>query len=330
MKVSLAFKTAAASVVLMLTGLGAQAQDGFPNKIVTIVVPFPAGGSTDLLARLVADELGKEWGKEVIVENRVGGKSTLGVLNVVKSAPDGHTMLLTTNSIALDRALRPENLPYSLEKDLLPLTNVGATPFLFVVNNDVPVKDVKELVTYAKENPGKLTYSTAGVGATNHMVGERFEYLEKIDMTDIPYKGAVEALGDLMGNRIQASWVLEANVAALLRENKLKALGIASGERSKGFPEVPTLTESGLEGWGSKGLHQWYGIFLPKATPPELIEKVQSAMLTVLHKPDVIERIRGIGIEPIGSSSTEFSAEVDDVVNQWAEVIAHQKIKIAE
>lgn len=322
------------SRVLLLSGLAAlqmslpaQAQTSdYPAKPIRIVVPYPPGGNSDNLARLVAKELSDSFGSSVYVDNRPGAGGSIGVAAVVNSAPDGYSILFTTSNITVDQSLRP-NLPYKPDVDLVPITKVVSAPLILMINPDVPVSNVQELVDYGKAKPQSLFYATYGVGATNHIVSELFKLETGIKMDPVPFKGSADALPALVSNLVQVNFEVLAQGIPLAQAGKAKILAITAPTRDAKSPETPTMAESGFPSFEAS---IWFGLFAPKGTPSAIVDSIQSRVAKALARPDIKERLAQMSFNTEGNSPAEFAAQVASENEKWKNVISRAGIKISE
>jgi tripartite-type tricarboxylate transporter receptor subunit TctC len=307
----------AALLAVCLAG-SAQAQSNYPDRAVKVEVGFAAGGPLDVVARLLADKLSQIWGKPVVVENVSGAGGNIAADRVAKSTPDGYTLLLATNvNIAVNPKLY-KNMPFDPLKDLVPVTQVAYSPNILVVPNDLPVNSVQELVAYAKANPGKVTFASAGVGTTQHLAGELFKTIAKIDIQHVPYRGAAPAVTDLLGGRVSMFFGPPSSLLSLVKEGKVRALAVTSAKRFPAFPDLPTMIEAGYPGFVSILSQGW---MVAAGTPKDIVEKIYKDTAKALDAPEVRERLQKIGNEPMGTSPAEFAADIAREVPQWAKVI---------
>ncbi len=312
-------KTIAAAAAIALAFMSATvAQTNYPDRAVKIEVGYAAGGPLDIVARLLGDKLAQIWGKPVVVENISGASGNIAADRVAKAVPDGYTLLLASNvNIAVNPKLY-KNMPFDSVKDLVPITQVAYSPNILVVPNDLPVKSVQELVAYAKANPGKVTYASAGVGTTQHLAGELFKTIAKIDIQHVPYRGAAPAVTDLLAGRVSMFFGPPSSLLGLVKERKLRALAVTSAQRFPAAPDLPTMIEAGYPGFVSVLSVGWMA---PVGTPKDVIEKVYKDTAKVLATPEVRERLQKIGSEPMGTSPAEFAADIAREVPQWGKVI---------
>ncbi len=311
-----------AAAALCIAPLAAQAQ-AWPTKPVKLVVPFAAGGTTDVVARLLALKLTDAWGQSVIVENRTGAGGNIGADAVAKSAPDGYTLLLTSGAIVTASQYMYKSMPFDPAKDLVAITNVATGPQLIVVTPGLPVKDLRELIAYARANPGKLNYGSAGIGSQTHLAAENLGYAAGVEFTHVPYKGESAALADLMGGQIQMATANFAAAVSLAREGKIRALAVTSKERNPQMPDVPPACDV-LPDFESQG---WFGLMAPAGTPKDVIEKVQRDSAKIIHTEDFRARLAQVGMEPVGNTPAEFTAAIRQQSARWQKVIKERGIK---
>jgi len=310
--------TAVLASVLALSAGTASAETNYPDRAVKIEVGYAAGGPLDVVARLIGDKLAQIWGKTVVVENVSGASGNIAADRVAKAVPDGYTLLLASNvNIAVNPKLY-KNMPFDPVKDLVPITQVAYSPNILVVPNDLPVKSVQELVTYAKANPGKVSFASAGVGTTQHLAGELFKTIAKVDIQHVPYRGATPAITDLLGGRISMFFGPPSSLLGLVKEGKVRALAVTSAQRFPAAPDLPTMIEAGYPGFVAVLSVGWMA---PAGTPKDVIDSIYKDTAKALAAPDVRERLQKIGTEPMGTSPAEFAADIQREVPQWAEVI---------
>jgi tripartite-type tricarboxylate transporter receptor subunit TctC len=294
------------------------AAQSFPAKPIRIVVPFPPGGSTDLLARRIGEKLAAVWGQPVVVDNRAGAGGTLGADYVAKSAPDGYTLLMgVTGSNAIANALYPK-LPYDVVKDFAPVSLVVSSPLVLVRNPSFAPKTVQEVVAAAKAKPGSISYGSPGNGTSMHLTGEMFKLSAKVSMLHIPYRGSAGALSDLMGGQIDTMFGDFLVVWPQLEAGKLQPIAVTSKTRHKMLPNVPTIAESGYPGFEALS---WQGLFAPAATPPAVVEQLNREVNKALASADIQEYFGSRGFTLGGSSATEFKAFVKVEADKWAKIV---------
>ena len=302
----------------------AAAADVYPAKLVKIVVPFAAGGSTDLLTRSVAQQLNEAWKRPVVVENRAGGGGIVGSEYVVKSPPDGYVLLLGTNTTHAAAATLYAKLPYDLRRDFAPITEIASIPLILSVHPSIPVKSVKELVALAKAQPGQLNFG-GGTGAAAHMAMALFESMAKIDMVHVPYKGSGPAMIDLLGGHLSLGFDAVMTTLPYAQTGKLRMLSVSSLKRSAVAPQVPTMAESGYPGYEAI---LWFGLFAPAGTPPDIVKKINEETGRSVATPRMRELLASQGLEIVASSPAEFTARVDREIVKWRKVILDAGIKL--
>jgi tripartite-type tricarboxylate transporter receptor subunit TctC len=296
----------------------------WPSKPVKIIVPFAAGGATDVVARLLAQKLTDVWGQSIVVENKLGAGGNIGADAVAKAAPDGYTLLLTSGAIVTASQHMYKNMPFDPEKDLLPITNVATGPQMIAVSPSVPARDLRELIAYAKANPGKVNYGSAGIGSQTHLAAENLAYAAGLDLTHVPYKGEAAALTDLMGGQIQMATPNFAAAVALAKDGKIRALAVTSKERNPQMPDLPSASDT-LPGFESAG---WFGLMAPAGTPREIVEKVQRDSTAIIRSEEFRARLAQLGMEPVGNTPAEFAAAIKSQSARWAVVIKERNIKV--
>jgi tripartite-type tricarboxylate transporter receptor subunit TctC len=312
------------ALVLALGCTLAHAQ-GYPSKPVRMLVPFAAGGTTDVLARLVGQKLSERLGQQFVIENRPGANGNLGTEIVAKSAPDGYTIaLIFDGTIAINPAVY-RKLPFDPQKDLVPIGNVAQVPLIVVVHPAVPGKNLAEFIAYARANPGRLNYSSAGPGSTGHLTGELLKARAGIDIVHISYKGGGQAVQDLLGGQIQMLLTGLPTVEGHLKGGKLRALAFTSERRVPGAPDVPTLSESGYPGLV---VASWYGLFAPAATPQEIVRRLNAELNRILQAADVRERLTALGVEPTGGTPEQFAETIRVDTLRWAKVVNDAGIRL--
>jgi tripartite-type tricarboxylate transporter receptor subunit TctC len=300
--------------LIFLAGLPA-AQAQYPDKPVKIVVPVAAGGGVDVMARLLALKLSERLNQQFVVENRPGAAGVIGSKAVIASPADGTTLLYTPSSLSLSVVVN-KTPPYDLAKDFTPIINVAISPYALVVNSAVPAKDLKEFIAYAKANPGKLAYGSAGVGSASHLAGELFKAKVGSDMVHVPNKGMNPAIIDLMGGQVQ---VLFASVPGMMSEKseRLRPLAMAESKRSALLPDMATMDESGLPGFA---VGNWAGLLGPPGLDPKIVAKLNSEIIAILGKPDVKERVKAQGFDLIASTPEQFAKQLQEDVERWGPV----------
>ncbi len=298
------------------------AQDS--TKTTKIIVPFAPGGSTDIIARILTERLSTSLKQPVIVENRLGAGGTVGTLLVTKAPPDGSTLLLTSVTTAsIAYSLYP-NLQYDLKKDLEPVAVVGSVPMVLLVSNTLPIKNLQELLAYARNNPGKLTYGSAGNGTAPHLAGELFKRMANIDIVHVPYKGNSLALNDLMGGHLNLMFDFLPSSIQLIKANKVNALAISSPKRSSLLPNIPTMAEAGLKDYS---VLSYFGIFAPAKTPKVIVNNLNTSINQITMSPQIQEKFYEAGIDPAAESVQWFNDYLSDEIDRWAKVIKAGNVK---
>ena len=297
----------------------------YPNRAVRIVVPWPAGGPPDTLGRLVAQRLGETFKQQVIVENRPGANSIIGTEAVAKSPPDGYTYLLTTGSHVHNAALYTR-LPYDTRRDFVSLTLVAETAGMVLgVHPSVPAKSVKELVALARQQPGKLTFGSAGNGNTLHLAGELFKVSTGTDLTHVPYKGAAPALNDLLGGHIDMMFASPVSMAPPINAGRLRGLAQTGERRSHVVPQLPTLGELGIRGAEMSG---WYGLYAPAKTPKEYTDRMVSEILKTIREADTSEKVRALGVDAVGMPQEQFERYLVTEIDKYAKLAKRIKLQL--
>ncbi len=319
----MSFKTVLAVALSALAAQLAYAQP-WPTKPVKIVVPFPAGGTTDVVARLLAQRLQDAWGQSVVVDNKPGAGGNIGATEVVKAKNDGYTLLMASGSVVTVNPHIYAKMPFDAAKDLLPITNVASGPMVIVVSPQTPASNVQQLIALAKSKPGTLTFGSAGIGSQVHMAGENFLFSAGVEMNHVPYKGESLALADVAGNSVN---MLPGNLAAMLpfiRSGKVKALGVTSAERSPAAPDIPTVAESGLPGFVNLG---WFGLLAPAGTPKEVIDRVHADTVKFLSSDEAKQRLLTVGMVGVGNTPAQFTDAIKREHDNWARVVKERKIQ---
>lgn len=303
----------------------ATAAEGYPAKTVRVVVPFAAGGSTDLLARSIAQRLNEAWKQPVIVDNRAGGGGIVGSEHVAKAAPDGYTLLVGTVTTHAVAASLYRKLPYDPQRDFAPITEFAFIPQLLSVHPSIPVRSVKELVVLARARPGELNYGTAGSGSASHMAMELFLSMAKIKMTHVPYKGTGPALTDLLGGHLSLMFDVIMTSLPHMQSGKLRTVGVSSLERSPITPNVPTIAESGYPGYEAL---VWFGLFAPAGTPSDVVRRIQEDSARALSAPAMRDLLASQGLVVVGSTPADFGRRVGGEIGKWRKVIQEAGIKL--
>ena len=315
---------AACAATALLAPL-AHAQGDYPSRPIRLIVPFGAGGSTDMVARLLADKMGQVLGKAIVVENRGGAGGSIGADAIAKAAPDGYTIGMATVSTHGANPAIMAKLPYDAIKDFAPITNVMSVPSVFVVHNTVPAKTMKEFIALAKANPGKYTFASPGTGSLGHANIENFMNLSGIDLLHIPYKGAGQAINDALAGQVSAMTDNLPSTLPHIRSGKLRPLAVLALKRSEVLPDVPTYSELGFPGMGDGG---WFGLVAPAGTPAPIIAKLNEAAHKVMAMPDYLEKQKGISGESMANTPTEFSKQITAAIERYTAVAKRANIRI--
>jgi len=313
------------SLFLLGVSFAAGAVEVFPNRQVRIVVPFAAGGSTDLLARNIAQRLNEGWKQPVIVENRAGGGGIVGSEHVVKSPPDGYTMLMGTVTTHAVSVSLYRKLPFDPQRDFAPIIEIAHIPQMLSVHPTIPVRSVKELVALAKARPGEMNYGTAGAGSASHMAMEYFQSLAKIKMVHVPYKGTGPALIDLLGGHLGLMFDVIMTSLPHVQTGKLRTLGISGLKRSPITPDVPTIAESGYPGYEAM---VWFAFFAPAGTPPDVVRRLNEETARALQSAKMREILGSQGLEVVAGSPADLGKRVASEIGKWRKVIAEAGIKL--
>ncbi|MFO1311704.1 MAG: tripartite tricarboxylate transporter substrate binding protein [Burkholderiales bacterium] len=306
-----------AAALAALAPLAALAQ-AYPSKPVTIVVPWPAGGPSDIAARPMAKGLGDELHQSFIVDNRGGAGGNIGTAIVTKAAPDGYTLLVTSSAPIVINPSLYKQMPFDPPKDLAPITNLLRVPLVLVVHPSVPANNLKELIAYIESQKGKAQYASSGNGTPQHLTGELFKSTAKLDMVHVPYKGSAPAITDLVGGHVPIMFDSTIAILPQIKAGKVKAIAVTSGKRSAALPNVPTFAEAGMPGFES---YAWYGFFAPAKTPPEVLARLNAAALKVMKGPEWQKVLAETGSENVGESPEQFAAFTRAEATKWAKVV---------
>ena len=302
---------------LLAAAPAAIAQAAYPTKTITVIVPFPAGGTTDILARIVAQYMSTALGQAVIVDNRAGAGGNIGGQTAARAPADGYTLFMGTVGTHAINASLYKKMPFDPIKDFAPLTRVAMVPNLLVANPSQPFKTVPELIAYAKANPGKVTYGSSGNGSSIHLSGELFKSMTKVDMTHVPYKGSAPAVSDLLGGQIAVMFDNMPSALPHVKSGKLRAIAVTSAKRSPELPNVPTVGES-VPGYEATS---WFGMFAPAGTPPDIVAKLNAVIVKALADPEVRKKISEQGAEPYPETPKEFAAFIQKESAKWGKVV---------
>jgi len=312
---------------IAMAALGATLALGqaYPSKPIRIVVPFAPGGSTDILTRTIAQRLGESWGQQVIADNRAGANGIIGADLIAKSAPDGYNLVMGSIGTHATNASLYAKMPYDTLNDFSPITLAALVELVLVVHPSVGANSVKELIALAKAKPGAMNYASGGQGASQHLAAELFKYMTGVKMEHLAYKGSGAALPDLLSGQVPIMFADMPLVTQHIQGGKLRALAVAGKQRNRALPGVPTVAEAGVPGYYALA---WYGLFAPAGTPNEIITKLNGEVVRILHVPEVQERLRGIGADPVGNSPREFSEFQRAEMERWAKVIRAANIHV--
>ena len=297
----------------------------FPQKPVRIVVPYTTGGSNDVIARLLAQQLQETWGQPVVVENKPGAAGNIGSSDIAKSAPDGHSLLLTNINIVSMNPGLIVNMPFDPQKDFAPISLLGTTALALVVHPSVAANNVRELIDLARKEPGRLNYASSGNGSPQHMSAEMFKAMTKTSLTHIPYRGAAPAVNDLLAGQVQVTVGVVNQLIPHIRAGKLKALGVTSRKRLSQMPDVPTLDEAGVPGYESE---IWLGLAAPAGTPPAIIEQINQAVRKAMATADVVSKLQSQGIDVLVSSPDQMRQRGLEDLKRWGDIIRTAGIKV--
>lgn len=314
---------AALLVSLPLSGV-AQAQAAWPSKPITLIVPFPPGGTTDVLARSLAEQLGPALGQSVIVENKPGAGATLGADLVAKARPDGHTLLVGAVHHTIAGSVY-RKLPYDFQKDLAPLTTIAMVPNVLVVSAASSIRTVADLVTQAKASKTEFSYGSNGNGTAQHLIGTQFQNLTGVSLLHIPYKGSGPLTTDLLGGQVTMSFDTVTPVLPHIKAGKLRPLAVSTGKRSSALPDVPTLAESGLAGFD---LGTWFGVLAPAATPRDITARLSTEMVKVIQSPAFRKRMEEIGAEPVGNTPEQMARQIREDTERYARLVKQANVVI--
>ncbi len=315
---------ALAAVAVLAVGTAGAAQPDFPAKPVRFIVPFAPGGSTDTLARTLSVKLTDSLGQQVVVDNRPGANGNIGMEIVARANPDGYTIVLGYISNLGTGPSLYKKLPYDPVKDFAPITQLASAPNIVVLHPSVPAKSFKEFIAYAKANPGKVSYASAGVGSIGHLSGVLLDQLAGIDMVHVPYKGSGQAVNDILGGHVQMMISGMSSVIQHVKSGRLRPIAMTSLERSPAAPDVPTIAEQGYPGFEGTA---WYGVLAPAGTPPAVVNRLNADILKALRQPDVRERLGAVGFDIVGGTPEQFGTYIKAEIAKWAKVVKAAGIK---
>ena len=309
--------TSAAALVQGTALAQSQSSAPWPARPVRVLIGYPPGGSTDVAGRLLAEQLGRKLGQQVVVDNRAGAGGTVAASTVVRADPDGYTLLLAASPEVSIAPITMKSMPYDPVRDLQPITGVGQVPFFLVVNPSVPAQTLAEFIAYAKANPGKLNYSSFGNNTSNHLAGELFKSLTGINAVHVPYKGSGPSMTDLIGGQVNYSFDTPPAVLEHVRAGKLRALAVASRQRLQSAPQVPTFAEAGLPAFSGG---TWFGLFAPAKTPRAVVDRINADAVALLNSPELGKAFNDRGIVPAPQSPEDYARFVQSEVSKWKEL----------
>jgi tripartite-type tricarboxylate transporter receptor subunit TctC len=310
------------AVVLVSISAGAALAQSYPTRPIRLIVPFGPGGGTDNLARIIEPLVSKALGQPLVIENRPGGGSTIGMDQVAKAAPDGYTLVMTDTSIAVNPSLKP--LPYDTINDFATVSLLATAPVILVAHPSVPAKTLAQFVALAKQKPGELNYASGGIGASTHLGGELLKFVAGIDVKHVPYKGTGPAMNDLIGGHVQVMFSGISSARPFMDAGTLRALAVTGDARNAAVPDVPTFAEAGLP---EVTASTYWGVLAPKGTPQEVVDRLSAEFARAVRDPDVIKRIGDLGYLPIGDGPSDYAANIKSEIAKWAPVIKAANIK---
>jgi len=290
----------------------------YPSRPVTLVVAFPPGGPSDVLARIVGKKMEQLLGAPFVIENRPGAGGNIAAESVARAAPDGYTLLMGNNSILATNESLYKHLNYNPEKDFIPITLIGTQANILVINSEVPARSLKELIVLAQTQPGKINFASSGYGAAAHLAGELFKSEAKIDIVHVPYKGAAPALQDVIAGHDQMMFATAASVIGHIEGGRVRALAVTTLKRTQVLPDLPTMDEAGLKGFDAS---TWHGLVAPAGTPPQVIATLYDAAVKALHDPDVQASLGKLGVDIVGDMPQEFQAYIKSEIPKWTAIV---------
>jgi tripartite-type tricarboxylate transporter receptor subunit TctC len=321
-------RTAALAAAALAAPFATQAQGSngtdYPNKPIKLIVPYPPGGGTDVIARIVQERFQAQLGQPVLIDNRGGAAGSIGTEVAAKSAPDGYTVLFTLSSHTINPAIYTK-LPFDTQKDFEPVAMVASLPQILVANTSFPANNVAELVKLAKAKPGSLSFATVGNGSPGHLAGELFKLRTGTEMTHVPYRGGGPAVTDVMGGQVPLLWVSIPAAAQFVKAGKLKALAVSTTKRSAAFPDVPTMQEAGIPDFE---VDSWYAMFVPSKTPKAAIEKLNRVVNTVVREPEIRDKLLAQGSEGVGGTPEQLGKVVSTEMVRWSKLAKEASIKV--
>jgi tripartite-type tricarboxylate transporter receptor subunit TctC len=306
------------AIALGTLATGAAQADSYPSHPIRIIVPFAAGGTSDLVTRIVGQALGTELKVAVIIDNRPGAGGNIGSDLVAHAAPDGYTLLMGTVATHGINATLYKKMPFDPVNDFAPISLVASTPSVLEVNPSLPVKSVQDLIAYAKENPGKLYFGSAGNGSSHHLAGELFDTMASVKMTHVPYRGTAAAVTDTIAGQVQVIFDTLPSAMPFVKSGQLRALAVTSAQRDPSLPNLPTLAESGLPGYE---VGSWYGLLAPAGTPPAAVDKISKLVAQIVRRPDIRQKLIEQGATPVGDTPAEFATHIASELKKWAPIV---------
>ncbi|MDM0090916.1 MULTISPECIES: tripartite tricarboxylate transporter substrate binding protein [unclassified Variovorax] len=313
------------AALLSVAAMAAAQAQGYPSKPVRLIVPYPAGGTTDIIARVAAQQLSERLKQPFVVENKGGANGAIGSAEVARSPADGYTLLMGTASTHGINSAVYKTLPYDAVKDFAPVTIVASTPNIIAVHPSVPAKNLQELLALAKAQPGKLNYGSTSLGGSPHMSAELLKMMAHVDMLHVPYKGAAPMLTDLMGGQVQVGFDNLPSTINFVRSGKVRAIAVTTAQRWPGAPEIPTVAENGVPGYEVSG---WFGLLAPAGTPPAVLKTLQQAIAEAVKQPEVNKQMLDLGALPVANTPEAFAALVQADVAKWREVVKSTGVKL--
>ena len=318
MKFILRFVSAFVATAALALGMGTAAAQAYPTKPIKFVVPYPPGGASDVTARILGQKLSEAYGQPVVIENRPGANGNIALEAVAKSAPDGYTIVMGNVGPNAINAGLYKSLPFDPIGSFAPITLTSTVPIVLLVNPSLPVKDAKDLIAYIKANAGKTNFASGGNGSATHLTAEMFKSMAGLDIQHVPYKGDAAAMTALMSGDVTMAFATIVAATPQIKGGRVRAIGIAAKKRAGAFPDVPTISDSGLPGFESTS---WGGVLAPSGTSPEIIASLNSQLLRILRMPDVADKIAGLGADIVGSSPAEFRDYLKSEIDKWSGVI---------
>ena len=298
-------------------------QQAYPNKLIRFIVPYPPGGSGTILARLIGQKMTEDWGQQVIVDHRPGGNTIIGSEALVRSPPDGYTILLTTSTHVTNPSLLA--LPYDTVKDFAPVATVSKNEYVLALHPSVPANNLQEFIALAKSRPGQLNYASTGTGSPHHLAGELFQIMTGVRMQHIPYKGAGQILPDLIGGQVQLTFMSPLNAIPHVKTGQLKVIAITGETRLPALPQVPGFTEAGLPGFEARN---WWAVYVPTGTPKDIVDKLSTEIAKIMALPDIKEKLAAQGADPLISTPEQLAALIRAEIAKFAKIVKTANIKL--